>query len=245
MTPEGARSERVRQNLHAVLAEITAACQRAGRQPSEVMLLPVTKYAEVDYVRYLHSAGARDFGESTIQEATRKREALGDLTDLRWHLVGHLQRNKVGRALTLFETLHSLDSFRLAEALDRRGAGGERLPLELFVEVNIAGEGTKMGIPPGEVLPFLGRLHSGTSLAPALAGLMTLAPRAENREDIRPFFRELRELRDRAVDAGLLPASAGLSMGMSGDFPVAIEEGATIVRVGSRLFDGLPLRRRG
>jgi pyridoxal phosphate enzyme (YggS family) len=236
---EAPDADPLRRNLAAVRAEIEAACRRAGRDPGEVRLLPIVKVADAAAVRRLYRLGLREFGESTVQEALRKRQALADLKDLRWQLVGHLQTNKAGKALELFEAIHSLDSERLAEALDRRLAARGGPPPRLFVEVNVAGEAAKTGLPPDRVLPLLEAVRARAALAPGLAGLMAIAPMADNPEDARPHFRRLRELRDRAAAAGLLPTGAGLSMGMSADFQAAILEGATIVRIGSRLFEGL------
>lgn len=231
---------RLRRNIESVRREIEVACERAGRDPADVDLLAVTKYVDNDMVRRLHRSGLRDVGESTVQETLRKRAELEDLPDLRWHMIGHLQRNKLGKALGLYRSLHSLDSWRLAEALDRRlETGDEGLRLALFVEVNVGEEPSKGGLPVDEVMPFLRRIVNETDLRHDLAGLMTVAPLTESPVEARPYFQRLRELRDRAVDAGLLPPNAGLSMGMSQDFPVAVEEGATVVRVGSRLYAGI------
>ncbi len=236
----------VRENLSHVRDEIHRACERCGRRDGDVMLLPVTKYVDTDAVRHLYRAGIRDVGESTLQEARRKLQALEDLADLRWHFVGHLQRNKVNRALDCFASIHSLDSTRLAEAIDRRLDSSEAPPVRprLFVEVNIGGEASKGGIRAAELLAVLAELREKTSLRDDLAGLMAVVPLAGSPEDARPHFRRLRQLRDEAIEAGLLAHDAGLSMGMSGDFLVAVEEGATVVRVGSRLFEGIPSRRR-
>jgi len=235
---------RIRNNLEAIHAEVSVACQRANRDPRSVTILPVTKYVDINLVRQLHTAGGRDIGESTIQETLRKREGLVDLCDMHWHLIGHLQRNKVSRALEYFDTIHSLDSRRLAQTLDRRLASRPREGVHFYVQVNVGGESAKYGLPPNELDAFLDWLMQETAIHSRVAGLMAVAPRSEKVEGARPYFRQLRELRDRGVDRGLLPKNAGLSMGMSRDFTVAIEEGATVVRIGSRLFEGLPSRRR-
>lgn len=234
------------ENLEAVRDEIRRACERCGRAEGEVALLPVTKYVDSDAVRQLYRAGIRDVGESTLQETRRKLLTLAELPDLRWHLVGHLQRNKVKRALDCFVSIHSLDSLRLAEAIDRglASSGAPAARPRLFVEINVGGEASKGGFAAGELLAALEALREKTSLGDDLAGLMAVVPRGDRAEDSRAYFRRLRALRDEAVGAGLLPGGAGLSMGMSGDFAVAVEEGATVVRVGSRLFRGIPSRRR-
>ncbi len=239
---------RIRHNLTAIVKEVAEACKRVRRDFDDVTILPVTKYVEPELVRLLVKAGLQRIGESTVQEAVRKREALADALGgagpIRWHLVGHLQRNKVNRALEIFDVIHSLDSFRLAEAIDRRVPASSRPAPRLFVEVNVAGESSKGGVAPGDVLDLLGRIHDETSLGPSLEGLMTIGPPDVDPEETRRHFANLRELRDTAIRAELLPESAGLSMGMSDDFALAVEEGATIVRIGSRLFEGLPRRSR-
>ncbi|MBI4585519.1 MAG: YggS family pyridoxal phosphate-dependent enzyme [Planctomycetes bacterium] len=239
---DDATLEILSRNWQALRAEVERACGRSRRDPGAVAILPVTKYVGADLVRRLHALGLRDFGESTVQEALRKQAALSDMPEVRWHLVGHLQRNKVAKALSLAAAVHSLDSFPLAQEIDKKRAKTAKSPVKFFVEVNVAGEAAKTGLPLEEALAFLEKIRSQTSLFPDLAGLMTMAPLVKDVEEARRYFRHLRELRDQAVQAGLLPAGAGLSMGMSGDFPVAVEEGATIIRIGSRLFEGTSSR---
>jgi pyridoxal phosphate enzyme (YggS family) len=184
-------------------------------------------------VREAFSAGVRDFGENRVQEAESKIAALADLgaAGLRWHLVGHLQSNKARRAATLFDTVHSIDSLDLARRLARVGAESG-CTLRGLVQVDLAGEQTKFGLDEGELLTALEALRGEPGLG--VEGLMALPPYLEDPEAVRPFFRRLRELGERAVAAGL--AGRELSMGMSHDFEVAIEEGATMVRVGSAIF---------
>ena len=239
-------------NLAAVKAAMAAACGRSGRPPSAATLLPVVKYVGADMVRLLHGLGERDFAENTVQGWEAKREVLPDL-DARWHMIGHLQRNKARKAVAAFESIHSLDSDRLAARIEEEIAARDAGTLtcqapgalhsqenpRLYVEVNIAGEATKGGIAPEEAPAFLERLRAFPRVAARLAGLMGMAPEADDPEAARPHFRRLRELRDRLAGAGLLPPDAGLSMGMSADFIVAVEEGATVVRVGTRLFEGV------
>ena len=219
---------------------VAAAARRSGRQPVDVELLVVSKYIDVDVVRILHGLGVRDFGENRVQEALRKREALGDLGDLRIHFIGHLQRNKARRAVAAFASIQSLDSTRLASELEDRLAelerSGTRSSARLFVEVNVTGEEQKTGLDPRDLDALLESTATLPRVRAALAGLMCMAPNCDDAESARPSFRRLREFRDRAVATALLPVGAGLSMGMSGDFEVAIEEGATTVRVGSALY---------
>lgn len=222
--------------LEALRREIAAAATRARRAPEDVELVVVTKYVETDVVRILHGLGVRDFGENRVQELDRKADALADLEGIRFHFLGHLQRNKVKRAVGLMSAFHALDSVRLLEELEERVAEHGGPAPATWVEVNVAGEEQKTGLPLEE-LPRLLRAVAGTRhVRAALRGLMTMAPYSERPEDARPVFRRLRELRDRGEADGLLPRGAGLSMGMSQDFPLAIEEGATVVRIGSRLY---------
>lgn len=210
--------------LDAVRGRIAAACARAGRDPAGVTIVAVSKSFGPDAVLDLYRAGQRHFGENRVQEAAAKipEVARAGATPV-WHLVGHLQTNKVTAALRLFAILHSVDSLKLAEAIARRA---ER-PVDILLEVNVAREPAKYGFDPSEV----SRAVKAVSQLPNLnlRGLMTVAPLVENPEDVRPVFRTLRELRDAH---GL----AELSMGMTNDFEVAVEEGATLVRIGRALF---------
>ncbi len=233
-------------NLSEVNAGIAAACARAGRPPGSAALLPVVKSVGPEVVKCLHDGGIRDVAEGTVQGALEKRESLAGLPDLRWHLVGHLQRNKARRAVGIFRSLHSLDSLRLALRLEeeigrREDEGpGERPLAAIYLEVNVSGEAAKGGVAAAGARALLTEIRRAPRVASRIAGLMTMAPEAPDPEEARPTFRELRRLRDVLVEEGLLPPSAGLSMGMSGDYLVAVEEGATVVRVGTRLFAGVP-----
>jgi hypothetical protein len=237
--PLDAEGRRLNANLAAVEASIEAACRSSGRPRDAVRLLPITKYMGTKTIRRLHGLGVAAVGESRVQDTQRKRAELADLGGLAWHLVGHLQTNKVARAIELHECIHSVDSLRLAKEIDGKLAARGGAAPRLFLQVNVAGEAAKSGVAPEAALRILEGVHSETNLGYALCGLMTLAPLGDTSEAARPVFRRLRELRDQAERAGLLPAGAELSMGMSQDFEVAIEEGATLVRVGSRLFEGL------
>jgi PLP dependent protein len=218
----------------AVRERIRRAAARAGRSPDDVVLVAVTKTHPPEVVREAFAAGLRDFGENRVQEAEGKVLALADLraAGIRWHLVGHLQSNKARKAVPLFDLVHSLDDADLGRRLDRLGTEEARV-VRTLVQVDLAGEGTKSGLPEAALLPTLEALRGLSSLR--VEGLMVLPPFEEDPERTRPYFRRLRELRDRARAQSLLPGS-DLSMGMSHDFEVAIEEGATHVRVGTELF---------
>jgi pyridoxal phosphate enzyme (YggS family) len=207
---------------------IAAACARAGRREDEVTLIAVTKGHGAELVDEARAAGVVDFGENRVQEAAPK---IADLRErgaaARWHLIGHLQRNKTQAAIDLFDILHTVDSERLAEAIESRATRR----VSVLVEVNVAGEVTKHGAAPAAVPALVSRLRGCANLD--VRGLMTVAPQVDDPEDVRAIFRELRRMRD-GLD---LPE---LSMGMTGDFEVAIEEGATLVRVGRAIFGSRP-----
>jgi hypothetical protein len=219
--------------LASVRARIDAAARGAGRDPSSVRLVAVSKTFPLDADREAYGAGQRDFGENRVQEALEK---IGETTDLtiRWHLLGHLQTNKARKAGPAFAMVQSVDSVELIQKLDAAAADAGRTP-ELLIQVDLAGEATKFGTPPAEVPRLLEA--AGACRAATVVGLMTLPPVPDTPEDARPYFRRLRELREEWLAAGV-PASMlrELSMGMSGDFEVAIQEGATIVRVGTAIF---------
>jgi len=220
-------------NIGRVRERIAAACARAGRRPEEVKLVAVSKTVPPERIRQAYDAGLRDFGENRVQEASAKRPPLADL-DATWHLVGHLQTNKARDARELFQYIHSVDSLRLAEKLDKAAvSGGGWLPV--LLEVNLGEEPSKSGARGGEVL----QLAEGVGLLPTLElrGLMVIPPFFEDPEQARPFFRRLRELAA-MIQSRKLPGvfMRELSMGMSHDFEVAIEEGATLVRIGTAIF---------
>ena len=198
----------------------------------------MTKGVSADRVLEAFRLGAADMGESKVQEADPKIALVGP--GPRWHLVGHLQTNKAKRAVSLFDEIHSIDSERLASEVARRAADLGRTPL-VYVEVNTSGDAKKHGVPPEGALELIERIRSFPALRPA--GLMTIGPLEGGAEGARASFRRLREIRDLAVDRGLLPEGSGLSMGMTDDFEIAVEEGATIVRVGSALFGPRGTRR--
>jgi pyridoxal phosphate enzyme (YggS family) len=224
----------VAQNLAEVRERIAAAARRSGRDASAITLVAVTKYASPADIRALIDAGCRDLGESRPQQLWQ-RAAEFAASEVRWHMIGHLQRNKVARTLPLVALVHSCDSLRIAEAIDQ-AAGQAAKPVDVLLEVNISADPAKGGFPADEVAPALDRLAACTNLR--IRGLMAMAGKPDDAQAARADFRRLRELRDRLISN--CPASVSLvelSMGMSGDFEVAIEEGATIVRVGSALFE--------
>jgi len=220
-------------NLAAIRQRIAAAAAAAGRDPSAVRLLAVSKTFSADHVRAAYAEGQLDFGENKVQEALQKIEATADLP-IRWHLIGHLQSNKAKKAATAFAAIHSVDSVDLVRRLDAAAVEGGARP-DLYVQVDLAGETTKFGAPEADI-PAIARAASECRAA-VLRGLMLLPPWFDDPEQARPYFRRLRLLRDRLIEEGIDHARLGeLSMGMSHDFEVAIQEGATLVRVGTAIF---------
>lgn len=235
--------QRLAENLASVRLRIAEAATRAGRQPHEVRLIAVTKYVSAEIASLLAQAGCKDLGESRPQELWRKAEmlrsdpALSEVGDLRWHLIGHLQRNKVRQTLPHVNLVQSGDSVRLLAKLDEEAERVQRC-LPVLLEVNISGDATKHGFEPEELDRLLREWPRLRHLE--IRGLMAMASRLGGAAEARRDFAALRELRDRLRRSA--PSEVGLeelSMGMSGDFEVAIEEGATMVRVGSALFEGL------
>ncbi|SIT81012.1 YggS family pyridoxal phosphate-dependent enzyme [Pontibaca methylaminivorans] len=221
-------------NLARVQDRIHAASRQSGRAADSVRLLPVTKTVPAHVLRLAHAAGVHDFGENKLQEARDKQAALSDLA-IRWCIIGHLQTNKVKYLVRFAAEFHALDSIRLAEALNRR-LDQEGRDLDVYVQVNTSGEDSKFGLAPDALLPFVERLPDYPRLRPK--GLMTLAVFSSDHERVRTCFRLLRDLRDKAV--AVHPEIAQLSMGMSGDYELAIEEGADVVRVGQAIFGPRP-----
>lgn len=228
------------ERLDQIRGRLARAAERAGRPPDSVRLLAVAKGFPAEAVREGMALGLREFGENRVQEADAKISELVESgesgqagTGPRWHLIGHLQRNKAKRAVTLFDEIHSLDGEDLVAEVGRRAAAEGRV-ITGYIEVNTSGDPGKHGVAPEGALALLAR--AGREPAIRLAGLMTIGPLHGGPEGARASFRALARLRDEAVGAGLLESGAGLSMGMSDDFEIAIEEGATIVRVGSALF---------
>jgi pyridoxal phosphate enzyme (YggS family) len=229
-------AERIRQNLELIQSRIASAVGRSGRPAGTVRLVAVTKRNSSEAIRTLvENEGARDLGENYPQELWRKVDALADLSAaVRWHLIGHLQSNKAKKTLPLVTMIHSVDSLSLLQSLDKLVSGMEHPPA-VCLQVNASGEASKHGWSAEEILNDSEAIAECRAIP--IVGLMTMAALAEDAEAARPAFRGLREVRDQLrVRTGLeLPE---LSMGMSGDFEVAIEEGATLVRVGSALFEG-------
>ena len=221
--------------LAEVRTRIAAACKRAGRDPSEVEIIAVTKTHGTEVVKEAWEAGLRIVGENKVQEAAWKKPA--SVTGPMWHLIGHLQSNKVRKALELFDFFHSVDTTALA---DRMNAIAEDMGASphILLEVNVSGEKSKSGMKPEEVRDALTHIAQNCPRI-TVEGLMTMAPFSENPEDARPYFRKLRELRD-ATEKELGVGLPRLSMGMSGDYEVAVEEGATWVRLGTVLFGERP-----
>ncbi len=219
--------------LAGIRGRIDAAARSAGRDPSSILLIAVSKTFPIESVREAYAAGQRDFGENRVQEGLQKLAASTDL-EIRWHLLGHLQANKARKAASSFETIHSVDSVDVLQKIDAAAAEAGRTP-ELLIQVDLAGEATKFGVAP-EGVPRLFDAAAGCKAA-RVTGLMTLPPVPESPEDARPWFKRLRELRDEWLAAGVpAPMLRELSMGMSADFEVAIQEGSTMVRVGTAIF---------
>jgi len=227
-------AESFQERLLRVQDRIRAATARAGRDAASVTLVAVSKTVPVDVIRQALAAGVTILGENRVQEARDKIASLPG--QARWHLVGHLQTNKAKLAVQLFEMIHSLDSLKLAEALDRQGQQAGTA-VRCLVEVNLGGEESKSGTTEEGVRPLLEAAGRLSHLR--IEGLMTIPPFLPDPEQVRPFFRRLRDLRDRLAGEGFcLPE---LSMGMTHDFEVAIEEGATMVRIGTAIFGPRPL----
>jgi pyridoxal phosphate enzyme (YggS family) len=220
-------------NLAAIRERIAAAAAAAGRRPEDVRLLAVSKTFSADHVRAAYAAGQRDFGENKVQEALQKKEETADL-DIRWHLIGHLQSNKAKKAAPAFAAIHSIDSVDLLRRVDRAAEDAGTAP-DLYIQVDLAGESTKFGAPEGDVAAIA---HAAMECRAArLRGLMLLPPWFDDPELARPYFRRLRDMRERLVEEGIDASRVReLSMGMSHDFEVAIQEGATLVRVGTAIF---------
>lgn len=226
--------EDFQRNLLAVRARIDAACQRVGRDPAGVRLLPVSKTMSEAALRMAYAAGCRELGENKVQEATRKQAAMADLADLRWSIIGHLQTNKARWVAQHAAEFQALDSLRVAQVLDRHLQAAGR-QLDVFVQVNTSGEASKYGVTPDDAAAFIQQLDSCPALR--VRGLMTLAMLSPDHVQVRACFVLLRRLRDQLRRH--VPASVSLdelSMGMSGDYEIAVEEGATVVRVGQAIF---------
>jgi len=232
MSSESRLVDRFRQ----VQARVETACKRAGRDPGDVTLVGASKSQPIERLSWAWSAGLRVFGENRVQEAIHKSASLPSEID--WHLIGPLQSNKVKKAVGIFSTVHSIDRVKIANALDREAARRGRI-LKGFLEINLAGESTKHGF---DTAGFIGQIESLAELGSLdIVGLMAIPPLESNADKSRQWFRRLRELRDDLIaEARWSDCPGYLSMGMSQDFELAIEEGATHVRVGTALFGSRP-----
>ncbi len=219
-------------NYRKILERIGDAAAKAERNPDEIKLLGAAKAQSVDLVRAAIAAGLRIVGENYVQEAQLKKQEIS--AGAEWHMIGHLQRNKAKAAVELFDMIHTLDDVALARALDKAGSMRNK-KIRALVEVNLAGEESKSGIAENGVEALLRAAGQFTHVT--IDGLMAVPPFCENPEDVRPYFRRLRELRERLRDANIANVDLKeLSMGMTHDYTVAVEEGATIVRIGTALF---------
>ena len=221
-------------NLDAVKARVSAACDRSQRNVDEIELVAVTKYAEWEWVQNLAQVH-HCFGENRPQQLAERQPQIADAS---WHLIGQLQRNKCRQAVLHADVIHSVDSLKLLERI-QRVAQDEQQPVRVLLQVNVSGEESKSGFEPSELLREWEQNVSQAVQHVSITGLMTMAPRTDSPEATRPFFRQLRELRDQLNERQHTEPLRELSMGMSGDFEVAVEEGSTLIRVGSALFQGL------
>lgn len=223
----------VYENYQKVQENIAAACQKAGRSPEEVTLIAVSKTKPEEMIQELYDKGVRAFGENKVQEMTEKYEHLPE--DIQWHLIGHLQRNKVKYVVDKAVLIHSVDSMRLAETIDSEAAK-KNMVADILIEVNVAEEASKFGIGTSEVIPLIEQISS-TLHHVRICGLMTIAPYVSNPEENRGIFRLLQKLSVDINDKNINNVTVDvLSMGMSNDYEVAVEEGATMVRVGTGIF---------
>jgi pyridoxal phosphate enzyme (YggS family) len=219
-------------NLKTIMDRIAGAAQRAGRDPSSIKLVVVTKTVDVERIREAVAAGAVILGENRVQEAKEKIEKLGPVAS--WHLIGHLQTNKAKYAVKLFDLIHSVDSIELASEIDKQAAKIGKIQ-DVLIEVSIAGEASKAGVGVSEVISLVKDAANLKNIS--IKGLMTIPPFLDDPEEVRPYFHKLRELATSIAQEKIPNVSMQeLSMGMSGDFEAAVEEGATMVRVGSAIF---------
>ena len=222
----------IKNNLETINEKIKKTALKANRNPQEIKLVAVTKTATIEQIKEAISAGVKIIGENKVQEAKEKYQIL--TAGIEWHLVGHLQTNKVKYAIEIFDLIHSVDSIKLAKEIDRRSLQFGMIT-NVLVEVNVSGEETKYGIKPEEVEPFLKEISEFSRTR--VRGLMTIAPIAEDKEEVRPYFRKLRELFKEIKSKNIKNVKMDyLSMGMTEDFEVAVEEGANMVRIGRGIF---------
>lgn len=222
----------IRENIEIVKSKIEAACSRSGRNLRDVTLIAVSKTKPVSDIEQAYEVGMRDFGENKVQELDEKFPVLPK--DIKWHLIGHLQRNKVKYIVDKVELIHSVDSVRLAEQIEHE-AEKKNLNVNILVQVNVANEDTKFGLQSGETIDIVRQISSFPHVR--IKGLMTIAPFTDNPEDNRIYFKKLRELSEEIHNLHIDNVEMKeLSMGMTGDYEVAVEEGATLVRVGTGIF---------
>jgi pyridoxal phosphate enzyme (YggS family) len=222
----------VRENIQSVRSRIAGALKRSGREAERVTLVTVTKTVDIAKIQEALNVGITHIGENRLQEAEPKIKALKDRSDITWHMIGHLQTNKAKRAIELFQIIHSVDSLRLAKEINKRALQYEKV-MDVLLEVNVSGESSKYGLSVEELIPVVqeATLFEGISVK----GLMTMAPFVADPEETRPYFRKLREAFMLLKEKGI-GRMEYLSMGMTNDFEVAIEEGANIVRIGTAIF---------
>jgi PLP dependent protein len=215
-------------NLAAIKKNIVEACERVGRNPADIRIIAVTKYVSIERAKEAYMAGITDFGENRDEGFLKKYEALGN--EPTWHFIGTLQSRKVKNVIDKIDYLHSLERLSLAEEIQKRATK----PVKCFVQVNVSGEESKHGLPPHEVIPFIEKLKEFPNII--VVGLMTMAPFTDNEQDIRSCFRGLKKLQEeiQALHIPYAPCTE-LSMGMSNDYTIAIEEGATFIRLGTSL----------
>ena len=224
--------EIIKNNLEIINEKIKKATLKTNRNPEEIKLVAVTKTATIEQIKEAISAGVKIIGENKVQEAKEKYQILS--ADIDWHLVGHLQTNKVKYAIEIFDLIHSVDSIKLAKEIDKRSLQFGMIT-NVLVEVNVSGEETKYGIKTEEVEPFLKEISEFSRIK--VRGLMTIAPIAEDKEEVRPYFRKLRKLFEKIKIENMKNIRMDyLSMGMTEDFETAIEEGANMVRIGRGIF---------
>jgi len=224
--------ETIKNNLEIVNEKMKKAALKVNRNPEEIKLVAVTKTATTEQIKEAINAGVKIIGENRVQDAKEKYQIL--TADIEWHLIGHLQTNKTKYAVEIFNCIHSVDSIKLAQEIDKRSKQFEK-KIDVLVEVNVSGEETKYGIKPEEVEPFLKEISEFPEIR--VRGLMTIAPIVEDKEEVRPYFRKLRELSEEIKSKNIGNVKMDwLSMGMTEDFEIAIEEGANMVRIGRGIF---------
>jgi len=222
----------VKDNLETINKKIKETALKVNRDPQEIKLVAVTKTATLEQIKEAINEGVKIIGENKVQEAKKKYQVL--TTEVKWHLIGHLQTNKVKYAVEIFDLIHSVDSIKLAKEIDKRSVQFKKT-IDVLIEVNISGEETKYGYNPEKIEVFLKEISEFSGIR--VRGLMTIAPISKNKQEVRPYFRRLRELSERIRDKNIKNIKMDyLSMGMTDDFEIAIEEGANMVRIGRGIF---------